>query len=221
MVSGPERANRMIMRDPQEMEEVMTRSLDEAAHIRPSKGSRFQARLDMFRLKHLSLFTVRANSIHAQMFPPHNFVAVNVPLDSPFSAKVGPNNREFIGPNAHFLGAEEPLDCVCHADFAVLACCFFLDAVTDYACKLVQADDVTELKLNRKLPLVTPPGIALQRSLAKAWSWLHSVGGHERQPGMTEIEDDLMSQFVQLFETGRKNQRVETKRPAYLKKAEE
>ena len=61
------------------MEDHMAPALGEL-RIRPSKGVRFQAKLDIFRLKHLCLFTVHANSLNVQKRPPHDFIGVNVPV---------------------------------------------------------------------------------------------------------------------------------------------
>ncbi|NCF29885.1 MAG: helix-turn-helix domain-containing protein [Gammaproteobacteria bacterium] len=187
--------------------------------IRPSKGVRFQAKLDIFRLKHLCLFTVHANSLNVQKRPPHDFIGVNVPVGQPFLAKVDRNYEEFSTHKAHFLNPRNELVLDCSANFSLLACTFSLEGALDYARKILQSDDMPRSMQSADFSLLSPSGVALQRSLAKAWSHLHSIGESDIQCAISELEDDLMTRVVLLNESQTAERAKQ--RPIYLRNAEE
>ena len=200
------------------MQELMIPAVGEL-HLRPSKGSRFHSRVDIFSLKQICLFIVRANSLNVQIRPPHNYFGINLPLGNSFRAKVGANYEEYSDFKAHFLSPERELLLDCPENFGVMACSLSLEGVEDYARKILQRSDISKLLRKSEFAMSNPAGVSLQRSLAQAWSRLHSISGPASESAVSEIEDDLMTQFVSLINT--RAREWEKSRPVYLKKAEE
>ena len=212
----------MKLRDPEQFEDIVEPVAGKVS-IRPARGARFHADLQVFRLGNIGMLSVRANSLKVVIEPPHDFYGVTVPLGLPFSIHERSKEQRFARDTAHLLHASEGFKLTATDGCQLLGSNFFIDPLQDYVRRLSQSDADAALRIDSRLSLSTPAGTGLQRALARAWARVHSGGGDlESELSLKELEDELIARFILATETevyGR--QATGRDGPAYLKKAED
>ncbi len=194
-----------------------------STHIRPARGSRFKADLQLFRFDNIGLFTIRANSFHVSIKPPHDFFSVNIPLSLPFNIYHKGEEKLFTPGNAYLLHNNDELSLSAAEGCQLLVGTFFTAPMQEYLCRLNQSEENTSFAVNSQLSLSTPPGITLQRTLAQAWA---KTQFDKTSPAsrlwLKEQEDELIACFINAVDTHEHDENTLKKPlPAYMKIAED
>jgi AraC-like DNA-binding protein len=182
--------------DPEYMQQSLL-PVTGAVCIRPAAGSTFKANITLLSRENLGLFTLRSDSLRVTREPPHPFYSMTVPLGMPFSAFAGQQRLAFDTGTAHLLPVGENLCFQSRLHCRVIVANFFRHRIDGMAEKLYGRDISTGLRYDPALPLSTPAGRVLLRSLAALWSGIQQAGDTGQSDiAIGELEDDLITAFL-------------------------
>jgi AraC-like DNA-binding protein len=194
-----------------------------STHIRPARGARFNADLQLFRFDNIGLFTIRANSFHVTIQPPHDFFSINIPLNLPFNIQHKGNQRLIAPGDAYLLHCNDQLNLTAADGCQLLVATFFTAPIQDYIGRLTQSDVNMDFAVNLHFSLATPSGIFLQRTLAQAWTKVHyDKITPVSELWLKELEDELITSFIDAIDTNKYDKHSSGEvLPAYMKIAED
>lgn len=212
----------MQLTNPEEFEENVA-AVAGSTNIRPARGSRFNADLQLFRLDNVGLFTIRANSFHVSIEPPHDFFSINIPLNLPFYARDKGKQKIFSPGHAYLLHNSDQLSLTAVEGCQLLVGTFFTAPIQEYIYRLSQSDADKSFAENAQISLSTPSGIALQRTLAQAWTKTHyNKTNPESRLWFKELEDELIAGFINAVNTHKYGKHtLNEPLPVYMKIAED
>lgn len=186
----------MRFTDPEDFEATVA-TVAGNAKIRPAKGARFSAELELVSFEKVGLYTVRSDSFEVSIEPPHDFFSVNIPLDLPFQIGNKSNRRLYTPGDAYLLRSDSSLDLRAETGCQVLVGTFFKAPLLAYVRRLNQTGSKVSIPAGAELSLSSPRGINLQRVLAHSWSNIRYNGANiSSRLWVKEHEDQLLSSFA-------------------------
>ncbi len=194
-----------------------------STHIRPARGARFNADLQLFRFDNVGLFTIRANSFHVSIEPPHDFFSINIPLNLPFHIRYKGSQSLITPGDAYLLHSDDQLNLTATDGCQLLVSTFFTAPIQDYIERLTQSYANSSLVADSHLSLSTHTGIALQRTLAHAWAKTHyDKTIPKSELWLKELEDELIACFIDAVDTRKHDKHTSGEPlPAYMNIAED
>ena len=168
--------------------------------IRPAKGSRFRANIEMRRLQRVGLFTIEADSFSAQKVPNQDFYGITLPLNVPFTVSQPGYEQTFGRANAHMLSPGSPFALQCRENSHFMVCSIFVDSLASYKESMLQDASASYKLLDPHVSLMSTEGSGLFRSVVRTWVALAVEDSSVSEIALQEMEDDLLASFMLLAE---------------------
>jgi AraC-like DNA-binding protein len=168
--------------------------------IRPMRGNRFRANIEMRMLQRVGLFTIEADSFSAQKVPQQEFYGFSIPLNVPFTVTESGYEQTFGRSSAHMLSPGRAFNFQCKQKCHTMACNFFVDPLEAYRETMLQETAASQSILKPHVSLISAAGSGLFRSVVRAWVALGIDDSSVSEIALQEMEDDLLASFVLLTE---------------------
>ena len=191
-----------VATDPGHFEDSM-RPVSGDVSARPAKGTVFDARVKMYRLGRLALFTVKAPSIRV-CIPPSGIYSLTVPLGRPFSVWEEGHRSEIGNSQAHIIRADIPFDLSTNTGCSVLAANVRGPDLQASVAKLNQSESSQSQSpsLDYVIDFKNPEGNELFRCLAEIWGVIKRDDATTGSPiGLQELEDEYLTKFILAAQT--------------------
>lgn len=207
-------------RDPERLETVIAPMVG-SLNVRPVKTSKFHAKVCARQSSRLAVYSIQADTMKIFIAPPHNYIALRLPLGRPFTEN---NQGAHFQHDIHILRPDRELSLEASEGVRVLAANLFLAPLREYALKLTAAEEPLHPTIGNRIAISSPSGLLLSRRLAMLWCELHRTeSSPDSSISIMEKEDALIAGLIMASGTrgdnNRHSERVENR--AALARAEE
>jgi AraC-like DNA-binding protein len=189
----------MQFTDPLAFEEFLS-PIGGEVRIRPMCGSQFRGNIEIRTLNRVGLFSLETDSFWAQKRPAQDFYGFSIPLSAPFTISAPGYDQTFGHPSAHMLSPGQAFTFQCKKRCSSLVANFFVDTMTAYKERMLQEKTTTGEVIGPQVPLMSPGGSELYRSVVRAWVTLGNDKASINDIATRELEDDLPGSFLLLSE---------------------
>lgn len=190
----------MQFTDPESFEKFIA-PIGGEVNIRPMKGSKFRANIDMRPLTRVAMFAVESDSFLARKATHQGFYALNIPLNVPFAVSESGSDRYYGNTEAYMLSPDRPFTFKCKNKCNAMACNIFVESMGKYRDSMLQETTSRSRILEPRVSLISAAGNQMFRSIIRAWVALRGRESPLSEVALKEMEDDILASLLMMSES--------------------